>query len=125
MSADMLRISGMIFLVQMLINAGVFMMAGQLLPQMLGGFYAKVGVGARGLLGMAVFFMPANYLLSYCYRVFDPAAVTSINIFMATVIMIGMTALVIGSRLSWMMLPAAAVTIAGCLWLYSLLGQKV
>lgn len=123
-SIDFFKMFSYLFFAQVVIFSGVFFMSGQLLPQTLSGFYNQYGTFLRGAIALIVFFAPANFMMSYCFQIFNPAMVTPTGIFIAVIVQVIMTTLVVGGRFSLLMIPAAAVTVAGCFWLYSLMGQK-
>ena len=123
-SFDFIKMFLALFFAQAVVFSGIFFMSGQLLPNLLAGFYMQYGSAVRGVLALIVFFAPANFVMSYCFQVFNPAMVTPTGIFIAVIVQVIMTTLVVGGRFSLLMLPAAAVTIAGCFWLYSLMGHK-
>lgn len=124
LSFDFLRMFAYMLFAQTVIFSGVFFLSGQLLPNMLGWFYGQYHVALRGIAALILFFAPANFIMSYCFQAFNPALVTPTGLFIAVVVQVIMTTLVVGGRFSLLMIPAAAVTIAGCLWLYSLMDQR-
>lgn len=124
-SVDFIKMFVALFFAQLVVFSGIFFMSGQLLPNMLAGFYSQYGQVLRGIMALVIFFAPANFVMSYCFGNFNPAMVTPTGIFIAVIVQVIMTTLVVGGRFSLLMFPAAAVTIAGCFWLYSLMGHKV
>jgi drug/metabolite transporter (DMT)-like permease len=61
--------------------------------------------------------------MGYSYASFSPGLVTPVVFFATIIVQIAMTVLILGIKPSPMLLPAACVVIAGCVWV-NLLLQK-
>jgi hypothetical protein len=102
---------------QGLVYAGIAFVNQQLLPRLLAPVYTHVGETARVAIIMLLAAVPANYLLSYIYRIIDGSQ--ALMVILATLVFVlAVKSMLIGDGgVSWRVMLACSGTAAMLAWL--------
>ena len=124
MIPELIKCLMVLLFTQVVFLIGTFFISGQLLPSLMPSFYSHSTPLIRTVIAAIFIFPIGNFMFAYAYAHFNPAWVTPMSTTAFVLVSISFTALLLGARLSFWIVPATLTVIIGCFWVSILLGQK-
>ena len=124
MIPELMKCAMVLLFTQVVFMTGTFFISGQLLPSLMLGFYAYSTPLIRTVIAALLIFPVGNFMFAYAYAHFNPAWVTPMSTTAFVLISISFTVLLLGTRLSFWIVPATLMVVAGCTWVSILLEKK-
>ncbi|MDD9900470.1 MAG: hypothetical protein OXT65_05790 [Alphaproteobacteria bacterium] len=110
-----------ISIAQIAVVLGIGIISGQVLPSILGGFYAKTNEVSRTVITALSIFPIANFLTAYGYGHYNPAWIAPMILGTAVLANVAFAFFVMQGKLSFQLVLATMAVMVSCMWVSHLL----